>query len=46
MAGRVNWQPSLFDDLPDPLRADDTPLWQYTDLELAAVFDEWKKVTE
>ena len=41
----MNWQPSLFDYLTDPLRAGDTPLAEYTDLQLAALIDEWKKVT-
>ena len=41
----MNWQPSLFDYLTDPYRASDTPLAAYTDLELATLIDEWKKVT-
>lgn len=39
------WEPSLFDHLTDPYRAGDTPLAEYTDLQLAQLIIEWKKVT-
>lgn len=41
----MNWQPSLFDYLTEPLTDTDTPLAGYTDLQLAALIDEWKKIT-
>jgi len=39
----VNDQPSLFDDIKEPLRDDDIPLAAYTDLELAQIILEWQK---
>ena len=39
----MNDQPSLFDDIREPLRNDDTPLAAYTDIELALIILEWQK---
>jgi len=41
----MDYQPSLFDWITNPYRTGDTPLAEYTDLQLAALIDEWKKVT-
>ena len=42
MASRMSWQPSLFDDITDPLTDDDTPLAGYTDIELAELVASWR----
>ena len=36
------WQPSLFDDITDPLTATDTPLASYTDIELGELVASWR----
>ena len=38
----MNWQPSLFDDITDPLADDDRPLADYTDLELGELVASWR----
>ena len=43
VASDVNDQPSLFDMFREPLRASETPLAAYTDLELALLIVEWQK---
>ena len=42
MASRMNWQPSLFDDITDPFTHDDTPLANYTDIELGVLVASWR----
>ncbi len=37
----MNWQPSLFDDITDPLADDDKPLANYTDIELGELVASW-----
>ena len=37
----MNWQPSLFDDITDPLTDTDTPLAGYTDQELGELVAAW-----
>jgi len=41
----MNWQPSLFDDITDPLTDNDTPLADYTDIELAELVASWRGFT-
>lgn len=41
MASRMNYQPSLFDDITDPLTDTDKPLAGYTDIELAELIAAW-----
>jgi hypothetical protein len=41
MASRMNWQPSLFDDITEPLADNDTPLAGYTDIELGELVASW-----
>jgi len=41
MASRMNWQPSLFDDITDPLADNDKPLADYTDIELGELVASW-----
>jgi len=43
LASNVNDQPSLFNDIKEPLRDDDTPLAGYTDLQLATIIETWQK---
>jgi hypothetical protein len=38
----MNWQPSLFDDITDPLADNDTPLADYTDIELGELVASWR----
>lgn len=38
----MSWQPSLFDDITDPLQPDDIPLAAYTDIELAELVASWR----
>jgi hypothetical protein len=38
----MNWQPSLFDDITDPLAHDDKPLADYTDIELGELVASWR----
>ena len=40
----MSWQPSLFDDITDPLTATDTPLAGYTDIELAELVASWRLI--
>lgn len=42
MASRMSWQPSLFDDITEPLTDYDTPLVGYTDIELAELVASWR----
>ena len=44
MASRMNWQPSLFDDITDPLNGDDMPLAGYTDIELGELVASWRLI--
>ena len=37
----MSWQPSLFDDITDPLADDDKPLADYTDIELGELVASW-----
>ena len=39
---KMIWQPSLFDNITDPLAEDDTPLAGYTDIELAELVASWR----
>lgn len=44
MAGRMNFEQwSLFDEIAMPLTDTDMPLAGYTDLELDAIIEAWKK---
>ena len=38
----MNWQPSLFDDITNPLTDNDKPLADYTDIELGELVASWR----
>ncbi len=40
--GKMTWQPSLFDNITDPLTENDIPLAGYTDIELAELVASWR----